>query len=162
MPEDEFRTDLEWPTDPFGEPRERVDPDAPPEAATPPPATEPLVADALDQLAERLVARLHDLQVRLHADYDGLRSEVAALRTSVDEALTRSAEPATGAAAAAPSLTPVLEEIDRVRDEIASLKRRISLRADTPADTPVLTDEQLDRIARTVAGLLSRGTERAR
>ena len=162
MPEDEFRTDLEWPSDPFGEPRERVDPAASPETAAPPPAMEPLIAEALDQLAERLVALVHDLQVRLHADYDGLRSEVAALRTSVDEALAGSAAPAEGAASAAPSLTPVLEEIDRVRDEIASLKRRISLRVDPPADTPVLTDEQLDRIARTVAGLLSRGTERAR
>jgi hypothetical protein len=162
MPEDEFRTDLEWPTDPFGEPRERV---ADPAPDPTPPAAAPdaeALAEALDQLTQRVVELVHDLQVRLHADYDGLRSEVAALRSALDEAVAGSAAPAKGAGAAASSLAPVLEEIGRVRDEIASLKRRISLRAEPSADAAVLTDEQLDRIARTVAGLLSHGTERAR
>jgi hypothetical protein len=165
---DEFRTDLEWPTDPFGGAREpAVERKA--SAAEPSPAAPDL--EALERVVERALAAVgdsfHDLQVRLHADYDALRSEVAALRASVDALVAGHAEPAEVAGDApvslAPvSLAPVLEEIDRVRDEITSLKRRITLRAEAAADAAVLTDEQLDRIARTVAGLLSRGTERAR
>jgi hypothetical protein len=162
MPEDEFRTDLEWPTDPFGGTSERAEAPAIDAAAPSNPSPVEGLEDAIERVLAAVGDSFHDLQVRLHADYDALRSEVAALRASVDELVAGSSAPAHPAADAPASLDPVLEGIDRVRDEITSLKRRITLRAEAAADAAVLTDEQLDRIARTVAGLLRRGTERAR
>ena len=158
MPEDEFRTDLQWPTDPLGERH-----DQPGTEADVPSAPRPAIGRAeLGELADRILEALATVRADLNTDLDGLRADVAALRQSIDEVLERPPPVPAGKAPPLPSLAPVLEEIAQVRKELASLKRRIGLRAEADADAAVLTDEQLDRIARTVAGLLSRGTERAR
>ena len=112
-------------------------------------------------MADRIVEVVQALQSDLDANLDDVRGEVADLRQAVDDLLERPPAPA-GGSQPLPSLAPVLEEIAEVRAELTSLRRRISLRAEAEADTAVLTEEQLDHIARAVAGLLSPSTERAR
>jgi hypothetical protein len=158
MPEDEFRTDLQWPIDPLGE-RQSPPPDSAP--VSPGTLTHEVVAEELDRLSDRLIEVLQALRSDLDADLDDVRAEVAGVRRLVDEVRERPPLPG-GPSQPPPSLEPVLEELATVREELISLKHRIGLRAKAQADAAVLTDEQIDRIARTVAERLSIRIKRAR
>jgi ABC-type transporter Mla subunit MlaD len=157
MPEDEFRTELSWPTDPLGERPAADDEAAEPtgQQDSPPPPPKP---DGHDDAGDRLLERVDTLRRDVDAHLAGLRAELAGIRGSLAELLERPTETSRGSAA--PSIEPLLAELAQMRDELVSLRRRITLRADAQADTAVLSDEQLDRIARTVAGLLSGVTDR--
>jgi hypothetical protein len=163
MPQDEFDTDLEWPSDPIGERRaavpaaaeERPEQDSPP----PPPNSEDhdgRHGEGHDRASDRLLERIDILRRDVDAHLADLRAELGGIRQSLADLAARPAEPSS--VAAAPSLEPLLTELAHVHEELASLRRRISLRAD--ADRAVLSDEELTRIARTVADLLSGGTDR--
>jgi hypothetical protein len=155
VPEDEFETELEWPSDPFGERRS-----AAPAAAEQDSPPSPPKPEGHDDAGERLLERVDILRRDVDAHLADVRADLAGIRQSLTDLLARPVEPARpgGAPSTEGLLEPVLAELAQVRDELASLRRRISLRAGT--DGSVLSDEQLTRIARTVADLLSGGTDR--
>ena len=167
MPEDEFRTDLQWPTDPLGERDpagatagedvERVSevwtkesrPSSLPSADR---SSRPEV-DAYEQLRQ-LRSTVEDLR----RDMNGLRrsvmewpelervsSDVAALRADVGALLAR------GSAASGTARTDKDEAsgqngeaLSELREEISLLRRRISLRA---KDSVPLSEDDIDRLA---------------
>ncbi|MFL6206857.1 MAG: hypothetical protein ACJ739_16065 [Acidimicrobiales bacterium] len=156
MPEDEFEADLEWPTDPFGErrPTSPSPPEPPPEQDSPPPPPKP---DLHDGAGDRILELVDVLRRDVDAHLADVRAELAGIRQALADLLAR---PVDAPSSGSPSIEPLLAELGKVHDELASLRRRISLRADAAADRAVLSDDQLTRIARTVADLLSGGTDR--
>lgn len=157
------------------------------------------VVEAHDRLADRLLQRLRTVREDIDADMSELRSELGALRESVEasadelplrqirmsiselrseiaglrHALTESpvlAAMAADLAALRDDLADlsglevpevrdtsrsdaIVDELEALRAEMTSLRRRISLRVAAP-ESDGLTDEQLDRLAEAVADRL--------
>ncbi len=90
-----------------------------------------------------LRADLSEVLSRLNADpaddrrsLDEVRSEIKDLRRSVEASMSL------------PTLAPLIEEVVSLRDEVSSLRRRISLRAE--GSSVELNEEQMDRLIRAV------------
>jgi hypothetical protein len=101
--------------------------------------------DAFDRLAERLLDRLRTLRQDIDADLNGLRGEVATLRQVVEDTgqSVQLRQLHTGLDEARNELTAlrraVLEwpELERLSDEIASMRGDLSLVFDTTGDGSV-------------------------
>lgn len=140
------------------------------------------LVEAHDRLADRMLQRLRAMRDDIDADLAELRSEMSALRHSIDDAgdrvpirqmrtsleelradvaaLRRVGLPEVDADALAAG-GRVAEELAALRNEIAALRRRISLRA--VAESPGLSDEQLHLLAELVAERMrATGTRRRR
>jgi hypothetical protein len=169
MSEDEFRTDLRWPTDPLGERRDQTldgprrpdgDGGVASEGADAP-------ADDHDRGADRILERLRSLRLELDANLAEVKSEIAALRLSMSKrptpalaplieelAVLRSVVEEVAAAVPPTRLDAIEDELAGVGEELVSLRRRITLRADAKSEPVTLADDQLEQIARGVAALL--------
>jgi septal ring factor EnvC (AmiA/AmiB activator) len=100
-------------------------------------------------------------------DPQGLRDEIAALRTSVPEALGEGAlddlrtevtslHQSIEERLAVGAMAPLVEELGAVRTELAALRRRMSVRAKSE---PLVSDEQLEALVQAVVDRLSSAFE---
>lgn len=136
MSEDEFRTDLRWPTDPLGERRGRhLAPEDVDDEHLAPTAVddEPLDVD---------LARVLSEMATLRQAVDGVSADLTALRAERG----RLQEPR--------SFDAIAEELTGIREELVSLRRRITLRVGASTAPLVLTDGQLEHLAQAVANRL--------
>jgi len=147
MPEDEFRTDLRWPTDPLGEREggpgdegaaadeevERVSEVWTGESRAPvlsgADRSSRFVVEAYDRLADRVLERLRALRVDLDSDLAEIRSEMATLRQAVDDVGDRV------------QLRQLRSSIDELRGDVSGLRRS------------VLEWPELERVSSDVAAL---------
>jgi hypothetical protein len=89
-------------------------------------------------------AGVRDLRNDVIDGFDAVRTEIESMRFGMGR-------PSRSASSAAPDLEPLAAELEAIRTELTQLKRRIAVRA-KPAS---FSDEDLDRISRSVADLVA-------
>jgi hypothetical protein len=191
MADDDLSTRLHWPADPLDAGQRTASaptgtPERPPPADPPRPApgSKSEVGILRDEVAalRRAIEELSD-RVRLEpltSQVEALRLQLVELRDDLPAADAAPAGPAVVAAleelrtsiqgistvrAPAGSLAPIVEELGALRQEVVSLRRRVTLRSKAVDD--VLDDDQLERIVeavvdRVVAATSNSATRRRR